>query len=120
MEATVYTAKHGQEALDLLIEGGRYGETDLILLDMEMPVLDGLSTTRALRRWEAEQQQGTTSILPRLPIVTVTGHSSGADSAVALEAGVDHCLAKPLQRTTIYQAVMRYARRADEEGGRKR
>jgi signal transduction histidine kinase/DNA-binding response OmpR family regulator len=90
-------ARDGGEAIRLAEEArsGRSADFDLALLDVRMPVLDGLAVTRRIRA--AEKAQG----LTRLPIVAVTANTAEDDRREALAAGMDDCLAKPLSREQL-------------------
>jgi CheY-like chemotaxis protein len=82
-----------------LAEAGLTGKGqafDLILLDIRMPELDGLAATRLLRA--AEARHGGTR---RLPILAVTANVADSDRRAALAAGMDDCLAKPLERAAL-------------------
>ncbi|MFC5420173.1 response regulator [Bosea eneae] len=90
-------ARDGGEAVRL-IEEARSGEAkgfDLALLDVRMPVLDGLAVARRIRA--AEKAPGS----ERLPIVAVTANTAEEDRREALAAGMDDCLAKPLSREQL-------------------
>ncbi|SFB83845.1 Signal transduction histidine kinase [Bosea sp. CRIB-10] len=90
-------ARDGGEAVRL-IEEARSGEVkgfDLALLDVRMPVLDGLAVARRIRA--AEKAPGS----ERLPIVAVTANTAEEDRREALAAGMDDCLAKPLSREQL-------------------
>ena len=93
------TAGNGQVALEKM-EAGDY---DLILMDCQMPVLDGYSATR---RWrELEQQRNATR---RLPIVAMTANAMAGDRQKCLDAGMDDYLAKPVSRQELEQCVNRW------------
>jgi CheY-like chemotaxis protein len=78
-------AVHGRDALDRVAEAEAAGRPfDAVLLDMQMPVLDGYAAARALRA------RGST-----LLVVAMTAHSSGEEIARCREAGCDRHLAKP-------------------------
>jgi len=64
---------------------------DLILMDMQMPNVDGLEATRLIRVWEKERG------VPRVPIMALTANAMPADRAACLDAGMDGYLAKPLR-----------------------
>jgi len=81
------TANNGQEAIEL-IEAGSPAE--LVLMDCQMPVMDGLEATRHIRAWE--QQRGK----PRLPIIALTASAFEEDRDRCLTAGMDDFLTKPL------------------------
>jgi len=96
----------GRQALAAIQAGlGRQGPTfDLALLDIRMPELDGLAVARAVRAAERA--------LPghvRLPLVAVTANVAEGDRAAALAAGMDDCLAKPLDRAALQRWLDRVA-----------
>jgi CheY-like chemotaxis protein/HPt (histidine-containing phosphotransfer) domain-containing protein len=73
---------------------------DLILMDCQMPHLDGYQTTRVIRRGEPD---GT-----RVPIVALTGHALEGDRQQCLAAGMDDYLAKPLREAELYAVLDRW------------
>jgi len=83
-------------ALDMAADGAQgveaFGQKsyDLILMDMQMPVMDGVSATRAIRRLEALSRQ------PRTPIVMLTANAQPEHLELAMQAGADHYLTKPV------------------------
>ena len=82
----VTVANNGQEALDLLDQQ----TFDLVLMDVQMPEMDGLAATREIRRREAHA--GT-----HLPIVAMTAHAMKGDRERCLESGMDDYLSKPIR-----------------------
>jgi CheY-like chemotaxis protein len=94
----VVTAGDGRAALDLWAAGG----CDLILMDVEMPGLDGLEATRRIRREEAELGR-------RTPIVGMTAHAMAGDRERCLAAGMDGYLAKPFKVEELIAAVEGHA-----------
>lgn len=91
------TAENGERALSAL-----ESETvDLVLMDVQMPGMDGLETTMAIRRREAGS--GT-----RIPIIAMTAHALQEDRDLCLEAGMDDYLSKPIQMTDLYSTVERH------------
>jgi PAS domain S-box-containing protein len=82
----VVVVTNGQAALDAVKADGRL---DLVLMDVQMPGLDGLATTRLIRSHE----RGTTS---HLPIVALTANAMKGDDVLCLSAGMDAYLAKPV------------------------
>ena len=91
-------ADNGQVALDRLASG----DWDLVLMDVQMPVLDGLSATRALR--EREQAAGG----PHVPVVAMTANAMESDREACLEAGMDDYVAKPFKSSDLYAALLRW------------
>ena len=83
----VHMVHDGQQAIDRLETGWR---PDLVLMDVEMPILDGYSATRLIRSREAERGS------PRLTIVALTANAFDADRRSAMEAGMDDFLSKPV------------------------
>ena len=93
-------AHDGSEALAAL----REGDFDLVLMDMLMPVVDGLSATRQWRAVEAAEGR------PRTPIVALTANAFDADVQQSLAAGCDAHLTKPLSLAALLQALAKHAR----------
>ncbi len=90
--ATVDTAKNGVEAFKM----GMNGNFDIILMDIQMPEMDGYEATRALR--EAGFKK---------PIVALTAHAMAEERARTLAAGCDGHLTKPLNQTELIETVER-------------
>jgi two-component system sensor histidine kinase/response regulator len=91
---TVVVAGDGQEALAKLSRE----RFDMVLMDVQMPRMDGLEATAAIRERERATGQ-------RLPIVAMTAHALRSDRERCLEAGMDAYLSKPLAPATLYQAI---------------
>ncbi|MFH1915590.1 MAG: response regulator [Pseudomonadota bacterium] len=91
----VVTAEDGEQALDRL----RSGEFDIILMDIQMPGMDGMAATRMIR---GDESLGHKS---RLPIVALTAHAMKGDREKFLEAGMDDYLAKPVDFTDLVRAL---------------
>lgn len=91
----VDTAVNGQQAL----ERSQPGSHDLVLMDVRMPVMDGLEATRALR-----QRPG----LGQLPILALTASVFEDDRQACLAAGMNDCIAKPVMHEQFYSALLRW------------
>jgi CheY-like chemotaxis protein len=96
MGLEVETAHHGQQALDII----QSRSFDAVLMDCEMPVMDGFSATRALR---AREQAGV-----RIPIIALTADVTSAGRAACLAAGMDDHLAKPFRREALHGILARW------------
>ncbi len=91
---SVTLANNGKEAVD--IAGGE--AFDVILMDIQMPVLGGLEATAAIRRHE--EKTGS-----RIPIIALTAHAMKGDRERCLEAGMDGYLAKPIHSQELYNLL---------------
>ncbi len=88
-------AKNGKDALDLY-SPGKY---DVILMDMQMPVLDGYSATREIRKQELEQKLSPT------PIIALTAYALKEEVDKSLEAGCNGHQSKPVAKTSLIKAI---------------
>ncbi|HEY2525956.1 MAG TPA: response regulator, partial [Candidatus Binataceae bacterium] len=88
-------AENGQVAVDKLTSG-RY---DLVLMDIQMPVMDGFTAVRRFRQWEREHDAR------RTPIVALTASAFDETVRKAVEAGCDSHLGKPLKRSTLLRVI---------------
>jgi signal transduction histidine kinase/CheY-like chemotaxis protein len=89
------TASNGEEALSAM----KAQPYDLVLMDCEMPVLDGFSATEQLRVWEAAEQR------PRTPVVALTAHILTEHKERAREAGMDGHMAKPVELSQLRDLI---------------
>jgi CheY-like chemotaxis protein len=100
----VAVASDGHEVLDRT-ESDRY---DIIFMDCEMPVMDGLQATRSIR--QREKQQGR----PRATIVALTANVSDEDRNRCLEAGMDDYLGKPFRMQDLFQMIEKWRVRVSD------
>jgi signal transduction histidine kinase/DNA-binding response OmpR family regulator len=92
----IEVANDGREALQKLDVSGSY---DLILMDVQMPVLDGLEATRAIRReskWD------------KIPIIAMTAHAMNGDRERCLQAGMDAYISKPVQPAHLAATIEKH------------
>jgi two-component system, sensor histidine kinase len=94
----VLEAEDGAQALGTLEKQ----RVDLVLMDIQMPVLDGYAATRQARDREARLR------LPRVPIVALTANAFDEDAAQAMAAGMDAHLSKPYSREQLRELVQRW------------
>jgi signal transduction histidine kinase/HPt (histidine-containing phosphotransfer) domain-containing protein/ActR/RegA family two-component response regulator len=88
-------APNGQSA----IEHWRHGHYDVVFMDVQMPGMDGLAATRAIRRLEAESGR------PRVPIYALSAHAFATDAQASLAAGCDRHLTKPVSKATLLASL---------------
>jgi len=96
--AEVELAANGQECLDRLQARGA-DAYDVVLMDLQMPVLDGLSATRRLRRLPGFET---------LPVLAMTAHALAEERAACMAAGMQGHIAKPLDVARLVRELQRY------------
>jgi CheY-like chemotaxis protein/HPt (histidine-containing phosphotransfer) domain-containing protein len=102
------SAENGKEAIDKLDAGA----FDLVLMDCQMPVMDGYTATRVRRGREAEGRA------PRVPIIAMTANAMAGDREKCLAAGMDEYLSKPLNRGLLEQTLRKWLpKNAKSRGG---
>jgi CheY-like chemotaxis protein len=95
---TIEMALNGQIAVEKFL----CGTYDLILMDIQMPVMDGYTATREIRRLEREEGRRPT------PIIALTAYGLKEDIRKCLEAGCDDHLTKPLRKPVLLEALRRW------------
>ena len=93
-------AEDGQQAIDVF--QGESGRFDLILMDMQMPVMGGLEATQKIRACEAQELGG------RIPIVALTANAFETDRESCIAAGMDDFLSKPIKANQLLMTVERW------------
>ncbi len=99
----VTVASDGQEAIDCF-EKQRF---DIILMDVQMPILGGLEATRAIRAREARRSWAMSGRWESVPIVAMTAHVMAGDRERCLDAGMDDYVTKPIQPAELFAAIER-------------
>lgn len=99
----VTVAENGRQVLELLLKEN----FDLVLMDVQMPEMDGFETTRLIRQQESASSK-------HLPIVAMTAHAMKGDREKCLEVGMDDYVAKPLYPEHLYRAIERAVSRKQE------
>lgn len=95
--ATVDVAENGAVALDVL----RNKEYDLVLMDIQMPVMDGLEAARCIRRELGIDAE-------RLPVVAMTAHAMKGDYEKSIEAGMNDHITKPIEPERLYEILKKW------------
>ena len=98
LQHEVVVAENGQEAVDLFTSQ----EFDVVLMDIQMPVLNGFEATRKIR--ELEIGRGT-----HVPVIAMTAHAMKGDKSRCLEAGMDDYLAKPVRKRELHRILLEYS-----------
>ncbi|MCR4892926.1 MAG: response regulator, partial [Lachnospiraceae bacterium] len=95
----VEVAQNGRIAVDL-VENNDPGHFDLILMDMRMPVLDGLGATKEIRKSSHPDGKD-------IPIVALTANAFDEDVQRAIQAGMNAFLSKPVEPDKLYETISR-------------
>jgi CheY-like chemotaxis protein len=98
----VVTVENGSEAVEAYKTAGARG-FDMVLMDMQMPVMDGYAATREIRQIEQAMHW------PHTPIVALTAYALAEETTAALNAGCDDYLTKPIKKATLLDAVARHS-----------
>jgi CheY-like chemotaxis protein len=105
---TVRLVHDGQEAVDALMQEclavntNPQERTDLILMDLQMPLLDGYGATKRIRAWETDNHR------PALPIIALTANAFEEDRQHCLDVGMNDFLTKPIALETLRQALIKW------------
>ena len=96
MDLAVFSCSNGQEAVDF----ANYNEVDLILMDCQMPVMDGYEATRCIRK--------TSGPMSQVPIIAVTANANPGDHLLCLEAGMNDYLKKPITHSLLAEKISKW------------
>lgn len=91
--AKILWAKDGQEAIDMF----KQNVIDLVLMDLQLPIIDGYTATRELKK-----------INKRIPIIAQTAHVMSGEREKCLEAGCDDYLAKPIRLQVLMETLSKF------------
>lgn len=97
-ECTADTAENGYVALEKV----RNNDYDIILMDIQMPVMDGFEATRAIKKSGAPKNQ--------IPIIALTANSSSKDIEKCMASGMNDCIAKPFTPENLFGILIKYGR----------
>src|SRR4029077_4826299 len=87
----------------IAVEKFTAGHYDLVLMDRQMPVMDGLTAARAIRAWEQANQR------PPTPIIALTASALKGDREMCLAAGCTAYLSKPIKQEVLLQAIKEHS-----------
>ena len=102
-----FMATNGQEALDFLVKQ----RVDLVLMDIQMPVMDGLEATQRIRAGEQDVLD------PNVPIIAMTARAMQGDREKCIESGMDDYVAKPIDPAVLSAALSRFIRKEKRVDG---
>jgi CheY-like chemotaxis protein/HPt (histidine-containing phosphotransfer) domain-containing protein len=109
----VTVADNGQEAVNA-VQKENY---DAVLMDVQMPVMDGYTATRKIREWETEvRKEGSalSSQSSELPIIAMTAHAMAGDEEKSLAAGMNGHVTKPIDPDQLFAALQKWIQAADQ------
>ncbi|WP_248800787.1 response regulator [Pseudomonas sp. MWU13-2105] len=110
MGAWVLAVESGYAAIDAV----QREAFDLVLMDVQMPGMDGRQSTEAIRQWEHERQN------TPLPIVALTAHAMANEKRALLQSGMDDYLTKPISERQLAQVVLKWTGLALRNQGQER
>jgi CheY-like chemotaxis protein len=102
---TTEIAEDGKQALEKLTTS----DFDLVLMDVQMPVMDGVEAVRAIRNGEAGKDKA------NMPVIALTAHAMAGDKEKFMSAGMDGYLPKPLDERELMLELTRVIRPGDEK-----
>lgn len=105
LEVDIITVENGQEALQSYVMKG----PDLVLMDMAMPVMDGLDATRQIREFERQNDR------QRIPIIALTANAMTGDRDNCLRAGMDDYLSKPVIKSNLVATMEKWIAEEPDE-----
>ena len=107
----VTLASNGVEA----VAEFKKGDFDLILMDIQMPEMDGFEATKAIRDLEGESRKEKKSTIERIPIVAMTAHAMTGDREKCIAADMDDYVSKPIKPEALYSIINKVARKSQSE-----
>jgi PAS domain S-box-containing protein len=101
----VSLADDGQQAVDLV----RENQYDAVLMDIQMPVMDGYAATKAIRKWEGGRRNKN-----KIPIIAMTAHAMAGDEDKSLQAGMNGHVTKPIDPDQLFSTLQKWIQPADK------
>jgi CheY-like chemotaxis protein len=103
----VETAENGRIAVDK-VSGSPKDFFDAVLMDIQMPEMDGYEATRNIRAFEKQQVVAIKQPASRIPIIALTAHALKGEKRKCLAAGMDDYLAKPLDEKNLHKVLLKW------------
>jgi PAS domain S-box-containing protein len=103
----VTIANNGQEG----VEAARTNPYDVILMDIQMPVMDGLTATETIRKWEGEKAS---KVHDPIPIIAMTAHAMAGDEDKSLQAGMNGHVTKPIDPDHLFSTLQKWIKPPEE------
>ncbi len=95
----------------IAVEKFMSSQYDLVLMDVQMPTMDGYTATKLIRQWESEQRVKPT------PIIALTAHALSEDAQKSLDAGCTAHLTKPVRKAALMEAINEHTRSVEAYAG---
>jgi CheY-like chemotaxis protein len=115
----VNIANNGKEAVEIYTDNSK--DYDMVLMDIQMPEMDGFEATEAIRRFEIQHhtlngqvkeevktKNGDPSSIQRVPIIAMTAHAMKGDREKCLEGGMDDYIAKPIKKEIVMEILEKW------------
>lgn len=93
------TADNGEVAVSMF----KKSDYDLVLMDMQMPVMDGYTATKEIREWEIQLNR------PKTPIIALTSHALKGDMQKCLDAGCSAYVSKPIKKDKLFETLQNHS-----------
>jgi CheY-like chemotaxis protein len=103
----VTLANDGQEAVNAVKESNY----DAVLMDIQMPVMDGYTATKAIRKWEGGMRNKGEA---QIPIIAMTAHAMAGDEDKSLEAGMNGHVAKPIDPDQLFSTLQKWIKPSEK------
>jgi CheY-like chemotaxis protein len=101
----VVMASNGKEAIEAIEEK----DFDLVLMDVQMPDMDGLTATRKIRKMEVHPQSSIFNRQYSIPIIAMTAHAMKGDREKCLESGMDDYISKPINVEELFGVIEKFS-----------
>ncbi len=115
----VSTANNGSEAVEMIFALGSSGREqkpfDAILMDIQMPVMDGYEATKQIRKLEQDPLSPISHLQSSLPIIAMTGHAMGGDREKSLASGLNDHVTKPIDPDFLFLTLVKWIKPGERE-----